>query len=145
MMVAVALTDPSGVANEMEPGPFPTGPLFANSTVLPLAPNKDPEYDVVPEVQEKVVVVGPQVIASVGFAAPPGATRIALTTRAKSAASVSLCMPSPLCPAAAVAAWRDLCHWQARRVNTNPRRGRHRSRSTRPRAQLRADRLVSKW
>jgi len=142
MMVAVALAEPAGVGNEMEPGPFPTGPSFANSTVLvvPSAVAKNPEYDVVPEVQDKVVVVGPQVIAAVGFAAPPGATRIALTTRAKSAPSMSLFMPSPLCSAAAVAAWRELCHWQARRVNTNPRRDRHRSGTTRPRAQLRAER-----
>jgi hypothetical protein len=97
MIVAVALTASAGVANEMEPGPFPTGPSFANSTVwLPSALDKNPEYDVVPEVQDRIVVVGSQVIASVGFAAPPGVTRIALATRAKSAPSVSLFMPSPL-------------------------------------------------
>ena len=97
MIVAVALTASAGVANDVEPGPFPSGPLLSNSTVwLPSAFDKYPENDTVPEVQDRVVVVGSQEIPSDGFAAPPGATRIALATRAKSVPSVSLFMAVPL-------------------------------------------------
>ena len=69
MIVTVAVAAVAGVLNELEPGPFPSSPVkLTNSTRgVPAAFATYPENDTVPEVQERVVVVGVQMIASAGF------------------------------------------------------------------------------